>query len=164
MGVEEFKKEYLPYQRKLYNIAFRLLENSFDAEDIVQEAYIKLWDKRKDLRHVENRESYCMVLIKNLCLDFIRTNKRYTQRRPSDEIIVVDDVQLPEQIDARDEAEYVKTLINLLPEQQKKVLLLKHYDGYSNEEIEEITGFSDVHIRVLLSRGRKKMKELFTRN
>ena len=45
MDAESFKKEFLPYHRKLYCIAYRLLENAADAEDLVQEAYLKLWDK-----------------------------------------------------------------------------------------------------------------------
>ncbi len=47
MDAESFKKEFLPYHRKLYCIAYRLLENAADAEDLVQEAYLKLWDKRE---------------------------------------------------------------------------------------------------------------------
>ena len=43
MDAESFKKEFLPYHRKLYCIAYRLLENAADAEDLVQEAYLKLW-------------------------------------------------------------------------------------------------------------------------
>jgi len=78
-------------------------------------------------------------------------------------IEIPEDLSLLEQIEAQDDLEYVKTLINLLPEQQKKVLVLRHYAGYSNEEIEEITGYNNVHIRVLLSRGRKKIRELFER-
>lgn len=49
MDAESFKKEFLPYHRKLYCIAYRLLENAADAEDLVQEAYLKLWDKREGL-------------------------------------------------------------------------------------------------------------------
>ena len=47
MDAESFKKEFLPYHRKLYCIAYRLLENAADSEDFVQEAYLKLWDKRE---------------------------------------------------------------------------------------------------------------------
>lgn len=46
MDAESFKNEFLPYHRKLYSVAYRLLENAADAEDLVQEAYLKLWDKR----------------------------------------------------------------------------------------------------------------------
>ena len=47
MDAESFKNEFLPYHRKLYSVAYRLLENAVDAEDLVQEAYLKLWDKRE---------------------------------------------------------------------------------------------------------------------
>lgn len=49
MDAESFKNEFLPYHRKLYSVAYRLLENAADAEDLVQEAYLKLWDKREGL-------------------------------------------------------------------------------------------------------------------
>ena len=49
MDTESFKREFLPYHRKLYSVAYRLLENAADAEDLVQEAYLKLWDKREGL-------------------------------------------------------------------------------------------------------------------
>ena len=54
MDAESFKKEFLPYHRKLYCIAYRLLENAADAEDLVQEAYLKLWDKRECLAITSN--------------------------------------------------------------------------------------------------------------
>ena len=57
MDAESFKKEFLPYHRKLYCIAYRLLENAADAEDLVQEAYLKLWDKREGLAIISNPEA-----------------------------------------------------------------------------------------------------------
>lgn len=162
MSVEEFKEQYLPYRQKLYRVAFRILENSFDAEDAVQEAYVKLWDKRCELGIIENKESFCVVLVKNLCFDFLRKNRKNIQQI-TDDVNIADNVQLSEEIEAKDEVEHVRSLMNLLPEQQKKILILKHCDGFSNEEIENITGLKDVHVRVLLSRGRKKMKELFAK-
>ena len=56
MDAESFKKEFLPYHRKLYCIAYRLLENAADAEDLVLEAYLKLWDKREGLAIISNPE------------------------------------------------------------------------------------------------------------
>jgi RNA polymerase sigma-70 factor (ECF subfamily) len=162
MGVEEFKTLYWPFRQKLYRLAFRLLEDSFDAEDIVQDAYVKLWNKCDELPDIDNYESYCCVLVRNLCLDFLRA-KRDRFRQPVEELIIVDERELSEQIETEDALEYVKSLLHSLPEQQRKVLELKHYGEYSNEEIETITGLNDVHVRVLLSRGRKKIRELFIR-
>lgn len=49
MDAAEFKQQFLPYHRKLYRTAFRLTENPQEAEDMVQEAYLKLWNKRDEL-------------------------------------------------------------------------------------------------------------------
>jgi RNA polymerase sigma-70 factor (ECF subfamily) len=162
MSVEEFKTLYWPFRQKLYRIAFRLLEDSCDAEDIVQDAYVKLWNKSDVLPDIENHESFCCALVRNLCLDFLRA-KQHRFRQPVEEVTIADERELSTQIELESDLEYVNSLLNLLPEQQRKVLELKHYDEYSNEEIETITGLSDVHVRVLLSRGRKKMRELFIR-
>lgn len=163
MTAEEFKKQYLPYQQKLYRIAFRLLEDSFDAEDIVQNAYLKIWNKRNELLHIENKEAFCVVLIRNLCLDFLRSKKKH-YTLSIEETDLSEKAQTIDEIDLKSDLERVKYLIGLLPEQQRKVLILKHYDEYSLEEIEEITGLKSVHIRVLLSRARKKIRELFIYN
>ena len=71
MDAESFKKEFLPYHRKLYRVAYRLLENSADAEDIVQEAYLKLWDKREGLTVISNPEAFSVTLVKNILIVFI---------------------------------------------------------------------------------------------
>lgn len=62
MDAAEFKQQFLPYHRKLYRTAFRLTENPQEAEDMVQEAYLKLWNKRDELAGVLNTEAYCAPL------------------------------------------------------------------------------------------------------
>lgn len=57
MDAAEFKQQFLPYHRKLYRTAFRLTENPQEAEDMVQEAYLKLWNKRDELAGVLNTEA-----------------------------------------------------------------------------------------------------------
>ena len=69
---EDFKRRFLPFHPKLYRIAFALVGNSDDAEDILQEAYSKLWMKREELEVVQNPEAFCVTLIKNVCLDYRR--------------------------------------------------------------------------------------------
>ena len=63
MDTESFKREFLPYHRKLYCVAYRLLENAADAEDLVQEAYLKLWDKREGLSVISNPEAFSVTLV-----------------------------------------------------------------------------------------------------
>lgn len=64
MDAAEFKQQFLPYHRKLYRTAIRLTENPQEAEDMVQEAYLKLWNKRDELASVLNTEAYCVTLVK----------------------------------------------------------------------------------------------------
>ena len=85
MDAAEFKQQFLPYHRKLYRVAFRLTGNPQDAEDMVQEAYLKLWNKRDELADVLNTEAYCVTLIKNLCYDVLRRSQPDEAGRPPEE-------------------------------------------------------------------------------
>lgn len=160
MTAEEFKEQYLPYQRKLFGLALRILENQDDAEDMVQEVYIKLWNKRDELAHVENREAYSVTLIKNLCIDHIRTKSK-RMKQASENTEVAEKESLFEQVSAKSDLQLVTQLLMLLPEQQQRVLNLRHACGCTNEEIEKITGLTSSNVRVALSRGRSRLRELF---
>lgn len=117
MDAESFKKEFLPYHRKLYCIAYRLLENAADAEDLVQEAYLKLWDKREGLAIISNPEAFSVTLVKNMCFDLLRSGK-YTLSRQSVELAEVHNMSQADNFEVRDEAQQVRHIIAHLPVQQ----------------------------------------------
>ncbi len=75
MDVDVFKQRFLLFHPKLYRIAYALLDNKADAEDILQDAYCKLWNKRDELGDIQNPEAFSITLVKNLCLDFLRSPK-----------------------------------------------------------------------------------------
>ena len=159
MDAETFKKVFLPYHQKLYRIAYRIVHDAANAEDIVQETFIKLWNKRGDMQDIENTEAFSIIILRNTCLDHLRKTKNdYHTNYDSD---IPETASLVKQIEIQDEAERVKKLINKLPEQQRQVMIMKHWDGYSDEEIEQITGISPGNIRVILSRARKTIREQF---
>ena len=161
MDAEAFKKQYLSFHPKLFRIAYALVNNKDDAEDIVQEAYIKLWNDRNRLKEILNAEAYSITLVKNLCLDFLRTP--YKQRPCSDlETIEASTKQLLEKdLEHKNEVQIVKQLIERLPVNQRTVLKLHSIDECSINEIEKIMGLTAVNIRVLLSRARKVVREQF---
>ena len=161
MDAAEFKQQFLPYHRKLYRVAFRLTGNPQDAEDMVQEAYLKLWNKRDELADVLNTEAYCVTLIKNLCYDVLRRSQPDEDGRPPEELNLPMDTNIAREIEQRDEVNQVKRLIGRLPEQQKRVILLRDVNDCSFEEIEQATGLNAINIRVLLSRARKKIREQY---
>ncbi|WP_101690005.1 RNA polymerase sigma factor [Dysgonomonas massiliensis] len=160
MDAETFKQVFLPHHQKLYRIAFRIVQNQVYAEDIVQETYIKLWEKRKDLDDINNAEAFSIIVLRNNCLDFLRSSKDgITQELIPDS--TTSDVSMIESIEIKDKASIVKSIINQLPEQQKQILQFKDCDGYTHEEIEMITGLNAVNIRVILSRARKSVRDSY---
>ena len=161
MDLETFKKQYLSFHPKLFRIAYTLLNNKDDAEDILQEVYIKLWNSRNSLTTIQHSEAYSITLLKNLCLDFLRTPYR---QKPSTDLEMIESVTTLQQdnvLEQRNEVQIVKQLIERLPINQRTVLKLHSIEACSMNEIEEIMGLSAVNIRVLLSRGRKVIKEQF---
>lgn len=159
MDAETFKKEFLPYHQKLYRIAFRIVHDAASAEDMVQDAFVKLWNKRDEMSKIENTEAFAIIILRNTCLDYLRKTKDEYNIEYDKEI--PEEVSLSKEIEQRDQVQNIKGLINKLPDQQRQVMMMKHWDGYSDEEIEEMTGLSSGNIRVILSRARKTIREQF---
>jgi RNA polymerase sigma-70 factor, ECF subfamily len=160
MNAETFKQVFLPYHQKLFRIAYRLVGNAECAEDMLQDSFIKLWEKREQLVQVANTEAFAIVTLKNTCLDYLRKQKEDFQLFEQD---VPEAYSLPEQIEYHDEAQRVKQYLSRLPQSQQTVMKLKHWDGLTDEEIEQATGYSLGNIRVLLSRGRTSVREHFNK-
>lgn len=163
MDATDFKKQFLPYHRKLYRTAFLLMKNVQDAEDIVQEAYLKLWKKRNELPDdIVSMEAYCVTLTKNLCYDALRlVQPEIEDERPPEELPLVAKSNPAQDTERRDEAKHVMRFIQQLPEQQRQVMLMRDVDDRPMEEIAQKTGLSATNIRVMLSRARKRIREQF---
>lgn len=162
MDANDFKRRFLPYHQKLYRVAFRIMGNAQDAEDMVQDTYLKLWKKREELPpNIENMEAYCVTLTKNLCYDVLRASQLEEDNRPPEELNIAHESDLFSEVAVKDEANQVKRIIGTLPKQQRQVIMMRDVNDCSMEEIEQATGLSTVNIRVLLSRTRKKIREQF---
>jgi RNA polymerase sigma-70 factor (ECF subfamily) len=161
MNGESFKRQFLPYHPRLYRIAYALTGNSQDAEDILQDTYCKLWNKREELAHIKNTEAFCITLVKNLCLDLLRSPGRNRQEEGFENLSLSTAISPETEAIRQDESRQIRRLIDKLPEKQRQVLRLRAIDDCSPEEIEEITGLSAVNVRVLLSRARKIVKEQY---
>lgn len=163
MPASLFKQLLLPLYPRLQRVALRMLGNVEDAEDMVQEVYMKLWGKREELPDVQNMEAYCVALTKNMCIDRLRLAE--LDRVDVDDVplslAAADDVA--SQLERQDAVEQVKLIIETLPEKQQQVITLRDIRDCTFEEIEEQTGLTAVNVRALLSRARKTIRERFKR-
>ena len=162
MDANEFKRRFLPCHPKLYRVAFRLMGNAQDAEDMVQETYLRLWKKREELPpDIGSMEAYSVTIIRNLCLDVLKAPQVEEEHRPIEELDIPQASSIVHEVELKDETSIVQRIIGTLPEQQRQIVKMRDVDDCSYEEIEQITGLTTVNIRVLLSRARKKIREQF---
>jgi RNA polymerase sigma-70 factor (ECF subfamily) len=159
MNAEIFKQVFLPYHVKLYRIAFRFLENQEDAEDIIQETYIKLWQKRNELESILNPESYAVTLLKNGCLDFLRKSKPEISQICELNIPAIDSLDV--QFENKDKLNHIHKIMEQLPVQQRQLIEWKIRDNRSDEEIEKMSGLNRGNIKVIISRAKKVIRERY---
>ena len=158
MTSEEFKSEVLPVKNKLYRFALRLLGDADDAQDIVQEIFLRLWSKRDKLNEYRNLEAFAMTMTRNLCLDKLKSPA--AKKEMFDESREMPDNRTPYvKTETSDTIRLVKMVMEELPEQQRMVIHLRDIEECDYDEISEITGLSLNNVRVSLSRARKKIRD-----
>jgi RNA polymerase sigma-70 factor (ECF subfamily) len=159
MQLEEFKTNIISLRQKLLGVAQKMLQNREDAEDVVQETLLRLWNIRQRLANIENPQAFAMQTTKNICIDRLRTSKNTTQ---IDESFLQPNNETPHlQTERRDMISVVKQIVETLPELQKMIIRMRDIEGYELSEIAEITATQISAVRMNLSRARKKVKEKF---
>jgi RNA polymerase sigma factor (sigma-70 family) len=158
MNPEEFKIHVLPLKHRLFRLSLRMLGRVEEAEDSVQDAMIKLWTKRDELRNYSSIEAFAMTITKNLCLDRIRSKGFQTERLTDRQVLTVrqDPGDLLEKADFTG---FVRKIIESLPEQQKVIMHMRDIEGLDYEQIAEIMELNINAVRVNLSRARKKVRD-----
>ncbi len=157
MTNSKFEKLIIQLKDKLFRFAFSILKDSNDAQDAVQEVVLKLWKNRRLLDKAQNLESYCLNAVKNHCFDVLRKQKQHQNYLQTN----VQESQEETRFDAIDLVEKMKRELHQLPDQQRMAIELKDFQGMEYEEISEIMEQSANTIRVHVSRGRKKLFEIF---
>ncbi len=155
MNPETFRTEYLPLRDALFRAAYCLLGSRDEAEDSVQDLYLKLWQSGTE--QVHNPKAYCLTMLRNSCLDRLKS-KRLRDRSPLDSLereMTADD----DSLHARERERAVFEAIGKLPPREREVLKMKVLDEMSYEQIEKRTGIPYLSLRVLLSGARKKLRK-----
>lgn len=157
MTAQEFKELFFPYKLKLYRLAFSLMGQSEDAEDAVQETFVRLWSLRSELAQITNREAYCITILKNISLDVLRSKKRKGFEVSLDNLNLESDYRID--LDVQLDLDYVLEWVSQLTLVQKQIFELRHSQGLSIKQISEQLSLTQTNVKVILSRLRKKLKE-----
>ena len=156
--MNEIKEIWLPLSNRFYRVAYHILESQQDAEDAVQELYLKLIKTPDKFSNIQDPAAYGITILRNICIDIIRRR----ERRRSEELheYMIADVDSPDK--AATEKDKLRMLIHeidRLPQKQSKVLKMRAIEGLEYDEISQRTGLSQVNIRVLISIARKTLKK-----
>lgn len=158
-----FRNDILPLKNELYRLALRITQNSAEAEDTVQETMLKMWNRRDTWGEIENVETLCLTICRNLSLDKLRrkgSRHESVDDAPGD--YRADASQNPERrAELRDRVAVVRRLVDGLPEKQRCVMQLRDFEGKSYKEVAAALGISEEQVKVNLFRARQTIKRKF---
>lgn len=151
-------KLYEKYNKGMYNISFRILNHSAEAEDAMQEAFITAFRKIKSFRGKSSFGSWLKHIVINHSIDLLRKRKHYYYdlSNVNEEIVTNDKIDIEH---PKITPEIIKKGISQLKDNYRVVLTLALLEGYDHKEIASILKISNGSTRVLYHRAKDKLKQ-----
>ena len=151
MTVKDYNRAVENYSDNVYRFILKNIKNKEKARDIVQDSFEKLWIKH-EMINASKAKSYLFSIAYHTMIDLIRKENRIS------DLEAISKEKLTYEIQYTDLNEILHRAINLLPEAQKSVIMLRDYEGYTYAEIAEITGLNESQVKVYIYRGRVFLK------
>lgn len=158
-----FRNDVLPLKNELYRLALRITLNTAEAEDIVQDTLIKVWNKRDDWENIDSIEAFSLTVCRNLALDrHKQVGNKYESLDETDTANVPHAATTPyEQTAQQDRMALVRKLVNELPEKQRACLQLRDFEGKAYKEVAQILGITEEQVKVNIFRARQAIKQKY---
>ena len=169
-----FRNHVLPLKNELYRLALRITQDSAEAEDVVQETMIKVWNLRDKWDEIESIEAFCLTICRNMAVDRTRQASKKNisidkcsslqSPTPNSSFLTPHSSLLTpeEQLEQKDRMKIVKDLIDGLPEKQRTAIHLRDIEGKSYKEIADIMEINEQQVKTNIFRARQTIKEKFT--
>ena len=151
MTIEEYNSAVDQYSDNIYRFVLKNLRDEDTAKDIIQDTFEKLWMKRENVSF-QKVKSYLFTTAYHTLIDYIRKQSKVSVWENINEEKFIYGHQY------NDIQEVLNKAINFLPDIQRSVLLLRDYEGYSYQEISEITGLNEAQVKVYIYRARIFLK------
>ncbi|SEA61030.1 RNA polymerase sigma-70 factor, ECF subfamily [Prevotella sp. tc2-28] len=158
---KSFQTHVLPLKNELFRLALRITQNHAEAEDVVQETMMKVWNRREEWEKIESMEAFCLTICRNLALDKLRRmdNQALTLDISIDPTDSSHYSNPEEQAVMNDRIQLVRKLINQLPEKQRSCMQLRDIEGKSYRDIATILDITEQQVKVNIFRARQTIKE-----
>ncbi|MCR5239764.1 MAG: RNA polymerase sigma factor [Prevotella sp.] len=158
-----FRNDILPLKNELYRLALRITLNPAEAEDVVQETMIKVWNRRDRWEELDSIEAFCLTICRNISLDKMKKseNQNPSLEEGNDTADHSYSSNPEEQAMQRDRIALVRQLIDNLPEKQRSCMQLREFEGKSYKEIAQILGITEEQVKVNIFRARQQIKQQF---
>lgn len=158
MHTISFREDILPLKDKLFRLALRITFDRAEAEDIVQDTLIRVWNKREEWQQMDSIEAYCLTIARNLAID--RSQKMESQNLElTPETQEMPDAKMPDQLmEQNEQLSIIHRLINELPEKQRSILQLRDIEGKNYKEIAVILELTEEQVKVNLFRARQRIR------
>ncbi len=156
------------YQKKLYSVAYRMLGNHLDADEVVQESFVRVYRRRRELRNVTNFTSFLIRIATNYSIDLLRKRKSHAEvtddpgSLPGDvQLFLSGRVPTPSDHHAnRVIMEEIKRALEELPTKQRITTILHDIEGYSKSEVAAIMECPEATVRSNLHIARTKLRKI----
>jgi RNA polymerase sigma factor (sigma-70 family) len=160
----EFNEIVLTQSRRLFGLAFRFLRNREEAEDAVQEIFIRIWKMNDRLHEYNSVEALATAMTRNYCIDQIRKKKIISSSDEGAAVMIPELLPGPqEQMEISESGEAVRKIIENLPGIYRSVLVMREIEGLSFMEIAAVTGQNINSLRVNLSRARNMVRNEYNK-
>lgn len=152
----------LPLKDMLYRLALRITLKHEEAQDIVQDTLIKVWNKRDDWESIESIKAFSLTVCRNLALDRIRLKQNQNESLSNTLLDTPDQGNTPyEQMLQKDRLQLVKRMVDSLPEKQRSCMQLRDFEGKTYKEIAQILNISEDQVKVNIFRARQAIKQKY---
>ena len=155
MTRKEYNSTVDQYSDGIFRFALKHLRNEMSAKDIVQETFTKVWVKHEEVSY-DKAKSYLFTTAYHAIVDWVKQEGRSADVDRAPEIAA-------SSMHAFDVQDVLNEALEKLPPIQKTVVLLRDYEGYSYDEIAEITGLNEAQVKVYIFRARKALKDYIKR-
>lgn len=155
-----FNDDVFPLRDKLYRFSLSIVRKNDIAEDVVQEILIKVWDKREDWENWRNMNAMIFTMTKNLSLDKLKSKNNQLFAIPEGYDTPSDSASPVQKVISQDVERIINKAIGTLNEIQRMVIQLRDIEGYTYQEIADMTDLTMAQVKVNLHRGRLELRDI----